>query len=158
MDVISTLIALVAVVISVVALVRTRKFNERVLAIQEEQGKVAKLQRQNLEREEAKQTVCKVGIYWYKGSNNSDRINIANIGAVEAYDVNLFFKPENGRESPEVDFEMKAIFPIKRFMVGEERNFLIAPTMATGHRWPVTISWKNSEGREYSIDTVIGIS
>jgi hypothetical protein len=156
MDVIATLIALLAVVISVVALVRTRKFNARVLAIQEEQGKVAKLQRQNLEREEAQLTECKVRVHWYKGINNSDRVKVANVGAVDAYEVNIVFSSENGRDTPEMESEMKALFPIAQLHVGDDRNFLIAPTMSTGHRWPLTITWKNVEGSGYSFDTVLG--
>lgn len=156
--VIANLIALSAVFVSVLAYFETRRTNRRVLALQEEQSKLTQLQRVKLEREEAELTKCEIGAYWYKGINNSDRIHIENTGKVEVCNVTFSFRPLSGRTSPEVESEMADIFPIKSLRVGQSHNFLIAPTMATGHRWPVTISWEDETGNSYTTNYMLGMS
>jgi hypothetical protein len=154
-NVITTIVAVVALIISVVSLIRTRMFNEQVLKIQQQNAEFTKLQRQKLEREEAERTACRVTAFWYIGTNNSEHINIVNSGGIDAFNINLRFHPREGRESPEIEQVMQETFPIPKLRPGEERNFLVAPSMGSARPWPITISWANSEEREYSIDLVL---
>ena len=150
------IVSLIAIVISLVALIRTRKFNARLLACEEENARLSKLQRQILEREEEEKNRCEVNSYWYTGENNSGRIAIVNSGAVPAYDIRLKFKPKKGCTSPGIEKIMKEIFPIKVLWPDDKEYFLISRSMSTGSTWPATMYWRNNAGEEFESDIVLG--
>ncbi len=153
MEMIMALITLAALPISLLALVRTRKFNAKLLAFEEEHAKYSRLQTQRLEREEKERTKCEVIAYWYTGENDSDRVAIGNSGAVLAYDIRFEFKPKKGCTSPDI---MEERFPIERLGPGEKEYFLIRCSISTGRTWPATIYWRNEADEEFEADIVLG--
>ena len=151
------LISVIAIIVSTVALVRTREFNSKLLLLEEENAKLSKLQRKILEREEEKRFLCHVSAYWYKGENNSDRVAINNDGAVPAVDISFEFKPPEGKTSPGMNKVMEETFPIETLRPEEDRYFLIAKSMSTGSVWPAIISWKNESGDLFEENIVLGV-
>lgn len=149
-------ISIIAIIISFVALIRTRSFNSKILMLEEENTKLSRLQRKILEREEEKRYLCEVSAYWYKGENNTDRIAIINNGAVTAYNINFEFKPKNGKSSPEVKNVMEEIFPINKLEPEDERYFIIGVSMSTGSEWPANISWENKNGKYIENNIILG--
>lgn len=152
---IAALVALLAVVVAFVALVRARRYNQQTLAIQQQNAEFIKLQRQNLEREEAERVRCQVAAYWYVGSNDSEHINVVNCGGIDAFNINFMFRPAEGHSSPAIPHVMDEIFPIARLRPEEDRNFPVAPAMGSARPWRITISWEDRDGGQYSLNMVL---
>ena len=156
MSLITEVIALIVLVVSFIALIRTRKFNARLLYLEEENAQLSKLQRQKLEREEEERTRCEVSAYWYTGENDSDWIAIVNSGAVSAYSIRLEFKPKEGRISPGIEKVMREKFPLEELRPTDEEYFSITRSVSAGSIWPATIYWKNEAGKAFEKDIVLG--
>lgn len=152
---VATLISILSLVIAIISLVVTYRHSRRSLALQEQQAQFTKLQRQNLEREEAARVTCQVAAYWYIGTNNSERICVANCGGVDAFNIQFSFRTKEGWHSPEIEEEMKTIFPLARLRPEENRNFLVAPAMGSARPWPIRITWEDVDKREYSLEQVL---
>lgn len=153
---ISILIALLAVVISLVSLRRTSNFNHTQIKLQEETARLSRLQRDILERQENEKTRSDVaGSLYIAGTGH--RIGILNIGNVEVRNVNVRVIAPAGKSSPLIEREVVEKLPVKRMHPGDEISLIAALSYDTGTTFDLHIEWETSDGKAHVRDQVLSI-
>ena len=147
-SIISILVALVAIVISLVSLSRTKKFNDRQLLFLAENEKLIQLQRAKMEEEAQEKIASDISLFVYKTSSG-ERLGIVNSGRVVAEDVTLIYVEQEKYESPFIQSEFDEKIPIKRMHPGEEHDVLMALYDQTPFSFEVLVKWKANGGSEY---------
>lgn len=151
-----TLIALFAVLISYYVLVRTRLMDDRLVKLEQEHTKLGKLLKQILRRDEEERKRCHVTSHWYRGKNNSDRIEIMNDGEDSAYKIRFNFKPHIRSAAPGTVNAVDDSFPIGELEPGDKRIFLISRPMKMESDWRPIMFWANGAGEKYEENVVQG--
>ena len=143
-DLANTAIALIAVIISVVALVRTRKVQLRQLDLQARLEETARAQLQlaasaAAARERAQVTVA------LEGFGPSNRFHLRNQGAGTAHDVQFHLHVDEGRISP-LGSDFARVVPVSQLPSGQDVSFLCALVHGTGTAFNCQWSWRNDDG------------
>lgn len=154
---IANLIALVAVVVAFVAYTRGRKTESKTLEHGEEGAKLAKLQREILEKEEAEKNRVVVSAFRYNTAKGGHRISVINNGRRPALNVNFVFLEDERIVTSLVMDDFHEKFPVKCLIPLEEQTFLIVPCQDTGVSWRYRLTWADEEGRSYECEGKISI-
>jgi len=140
------LISILAIVISTVSLVRTRKVTEKQLELEEQQASLAKKQLEQIEAQEEISQLANIDVE-LQGDGTSWELSITNYGEAEAQNVNISWVGEHPRF---LDQEINNKLPIKRFPSGKERCLKIARSMACLPSYEGVIHWVNPNGESVS--------
>lgn len=143
-EVLSLLVALLAVTISLVSLHRSNKTPARQLELQEAQTEFTRFQHDVLAREQAKKEKADIRITPVKDSNNY-RLMISNIGDATAHDIVFEAIFNDGEESFLIESEMDAMLPITHLLPDQKVSMIIAPHMGSASSCLAKITWLNED-------------
>jgi hypothetical protein len=145
-NVISTLVAVIAIIISLVSLRRTRLFNDRQLGFLAENDKLIRLQRSQLEQAEEEKTASDVSARVYNAANGK-RLLVEN--------VTLKYLEQAEYSTPFIPGELKEKLPFKRIHPGEEHNFILVLHDQTPMSFDMQLDWEANGGLKYTKTTTI---
>lgn len=144
-DSINALIAVGAVVISFVALVRTRKNSKKLIELEEIHAKLSKKQLEEYEAKEKESVKANLKVNLL-ASGSSGKFIVENMGPAKATEI-FFSLSDEGGHNPLVknDFNTKIPFPLLN--PGED-YFLLArfPLSVTQMIYDINLSWHNEDG------------
>ena len=144
-ETLTLLVAVVAAIISFVSLYRTTRLAKRQLELQQAQATLAKLQHEILARDEAAKRQADVRIRLVE-RDRSYRIVVSNRGPGIAKDVIFEEFVDDGLESPVIESEKDALFPIPQLLPGEEVSMLASVHLGTALQFSARAIWINEEG------------
>src|SRR5688572_7250200 len=125
---------LLAVVVSFVALVRTRRIDQEQQRLQRKQEQLMDLQIQLLKREAeqpTQQDTADVRVSLER-SGRDYRFVVTNWGLAPARNVDFKLKEQAGRSSPLVKGDYDVKLPIRELLPGDRVTFFAALTFGTG--------------------------
>jgi hypothetical protein len=143
-NIITILVAVLATVISLVSLQRTRVFNERQLKFLAENEKLIQLQRKLIEREELEKTASDISVFVYNAARGQ-RLCIVNSGKVIVENVSLEYIEQDGYENPFIESELSEKLPIKRMHPNEEHTVILALHDQTPMSFEIKMVWKTND-------------
>jgi hypothetical protein len=155
-QIITALIALLAIVVSLVSLHRTSKVQEQQLRLQKKQEELTDLQLEAL-RKQAKlatstnappavQEKADVRVDLEKMGRGEFKFFITNWGSVPARNVTFDLELEAGKRSPLVKGDYEKKIPIQELGPGNRIPLWAAITMGMGTSFPARWSWENPDG------------
>lgn len=151
MDIIPILIALLAVVISVVSLVRTRKTSQKQLELGKITADLAKKQLERIVKEEESIYKAKLSVK-IQGQSPIYSLVIRNIGNTKATNINVKFI-DNEDSILLLDKESK--LPLKELRPSHEKHLRSAKGTAPADPIQAVISWENIDGKQYEESVLI---
>jgi len=138
----SLLVSVLAVAISTVSLVRTRKLAKEQLELERVTAELSKLQIQSLEEDRVSKTKPKFNVTLSK-LGQSSFFYISNTGEGSAFDVN--FELVDCDDSPLIgDFPEK--FPHPEMKANSRVKLMAAMHMGSPLKYQVKLSWKDEAG------------
>lgn len=158
-QIITALIALLAIVVSLVSLRRTSKVQEQQLRLQKKQEELTDLQLETLRKQAqmaasttapAVQERADVRVDLEKVGRGDYKFFITNWGSAPARDVTFDLELGAGKSSPLVTGDYDVKIPIPELAPGNRVPLWAAITMGMGTTFPARWSWRNPDG---SIDT-----
>ena len=154
MEILTLLIAIIAVIISFISLYRTRKFNEQQIIFQEETHKLAQLQRSLLEEQQAEKYKSGLSLYIYNAVNG-ERLGVINSGNVEIKNVTVELVPKEGYCSPLVSSDCEEKLPVSIMVPGDEFNLLLAMCDDTGTTFTAKTQWQTEDGKTHNHEKLL---
>lgn len=166
-QIITALIALLAIVISVVSLHRTSKVQEQQLRLQKKQEELTDLQLEAL-RKQAQLVAstnaapvarerADVRVDLEKVGRGEFKFFITNWGSVPACDVTFDLELEAGKRSPLVKGDYDEKIPIQELGPGNRVPLWAAITMGMGTSFPARWSWRNPDGTTETRKSLLAI-
>lgn len=142
MEVISLLIALLAVAISLVSLVRSRETAKKQLELQQSTARLASRQLQDYEERDKAQVIACLDCTLEQRGKNDWRIVIANVGEAPAAEVRLSWL-----DKPEVlvQGELEEKFPLATLEPGKSISLIAAITYDVAPPIDVQLEWKHPD-------------
>jgi hypothetical protein len=144
-EIISTLVSLLAIVISSVSLVRTRKLAKEQLELEKVTAKLSQLQIENLAEERANKnkpnfniTLSKLGKSYY--------FYICNTGKGSAYNLN--FELVDCEDSPLILSELDDMFPHPEMKNNSRIKLIAAIHKGSPRKYQVKLIWNDSNNKE----------
>jgi len=148
MEVISSLISIVAVVISLVALVRGRQNSRKLIELEEVHAQLSRKQLEEIERTEAESSKAILSVS-LDAEGSSGKFVVENKGPAVAKNI-YFSLTADGDHSPLVsgDFEKKIPFPL--LYPGARYHFLASfPLSVTQMVYGVDLRWHTEDGIQH---------
>lgn len=140
-EIISTLVSVLAIIISSISLVRTRKLAKEQLELEKITANLSQLQIENLAEEKANKnkpnfnvTLSKLGKSYY--------FYISNTGQGSAYNVK--FELVNCEDSPLISSELEDMFPHPEMKNNSRIKLIAAIHMSSPRKYQVKLSWEDS--------------
>lgn len=154
---IANLVAILALIATIVfGVAQSRKPEVAPTSPGEESERLAKLQRERLEREEAEKNRVQLAVYWHN-AGNCKGVNVKNVGHRNAHNVNFVFLEDERIVTSLVMNDFHEKFPVKCLIPQEEQTFLIVPCQDTGVSWRYRLTWVDEEGKSYECEGKISI-
>jgi len=144
-NILTLVIAIIAVVISFVSLHRSRKFNEQQILFQQETDKLNRLQRSIIEKEVEETGRSDVSCYIYN-AEKGQRLGVINRGNVPVKNVKIDLIPPKGYERPFISGDYDEKIPIKIMHPRDEINLLLGLCDDTGTAFTAQIEWQTESG------------
>ncbi|MCP4987535.1 MAG: hypothetical protein GY928_16210 [Colwellia sp.] len=145
-EIISTLISLLAIVISSVSLVRTRKLAKEQLELEKVTAELSQLQIENLAEEKANKnkpnfnvTLSKLGKSYY--------FYISNTGQGSAFNLN--FELIDCEDSPLISSELDDKFPHPEMKNNSRIKLVAAIHMGSPRKYQVKLNWEDSDKKQF---------
>lgn len=148
MEVISSLISIVAVIISLVALIRGRKNSQKLIELEEVHAQLSRKQLEEFERVEA-ENLKAILLVSLDTEGSSGKFIIENKGPAVAKSI-YFSLTEDSDHNPLVggDFEKKTPYPLLN--PGERYHFLASfPLSVTQMIYGVDLRWHTENGVQH---------
>lgn len=145
-ELITILISFIAVVISTVSLVRTRKVQREQSELQKVTAKLSRKQIEIIEREQAQQNKAKIAVELIR-SGNDYRFVISNIGNAKASNIH-FDLDQDCEDNPLVQGDYDRKIPIPSLNPGSDIELLAAISMGSDGRYNVLVRWDNPDGTQ----------
>jgi hypothetical protein len=149
-ETLAILVALLGVVVSFVALVRTRRLDEQQKGLRKKQEELTDLQLQLLRREVAEQTQhttpsadVRVSL---EGPAGQARFVVTNWGYGPARNVDFKLRQREGRSSPLVHGDYEEKLPIPELLPGDRVTFIAALTFGSGTTFDAVLTWVDLDG------------
>jgi hypothetical protein len=143
-EVLSLLVAIVALAISTISLHRTRRLTERQLAFQEEQASLSRLQHKVLAKEQEEKQRADLHVQLVDDGNSRNFV-FSNRGPAAARNVNFGFFGHK----PVFPSQFSGLFPIATFRAGEEHSLSAVITLETPAILEGIFSWDDEAGRHH---------
>jgi hypothetical protein len=144
-NILTLVIAIIAVLISFVSLYRSRKFNEQQILFQQEADKLNRLQRSILEKQIEETGRSDVSCYIYNAAKGQ-RLGVLNSGNVPVKNVKIDLIPLEGYERPFISGDYDEKIPVKILHPGDEINLLLGLCKDTGTTFTAQIEWQTESG------------
>jgi len=141
-DQLSLFVSIVAVVISAVALVRSRKIAEKQLELEQHQADLARKQLEQIAQQERQAELAAVDVQ-LEGYGTTYELIIQNLGQAEARNVDIQWTSEPPRF---YDGEVDSKLPIRRLKPGGNLSMRIALHLSSPRSYEGRITWSNADG------------
>lgn len=155
-EIISSLIAVLAIIVSVVSLNRTHKLSKRLLELEEVHGQLSARQIQALNEEERKSRTADLSVNLERMKGGMGNFHISNAGPATA--TNIFFCLTDENEvNPMVKGDMDSKLPYKILNKGD--HFKLAASFGISVRqnvFHVELRWTNEDGTEAKKSFAVG--
>jgi hypothetical protein len=145
-EVLSFLLAVVAIVVSVVSLIRTRKIQEKQLEFQKIAADLSAKQLEIIRREES----ARINVRLEK-TGTSYKFVIANEGKAVARDIHFSIDGLSG-DNPLSPAEYAEKIPIPALHPGSSTTLIAVIHMRSARRYTVRVRWSNPDGSQVSDD------
>ena len=146
-EIASLLIAIVAVGIAVVSLVRARKVQAKQLEVEAVTATLAKKQLELLEKEEETQEQAYVTAELVKVGRTDYRFVIMNQGVAIAFDVTFEIDPKSP-DNPLVANECARKLPYPSLQSGQSFTLIAALSMDSAMSYNTQLKWRNPDGSQ----------
>jgi hypothetical protein len=147
-EIVTVVLSSLAILTSLIAIVRQSSFSARQIALEEEQARLAQLQREMLEAEASAAARAQIDLDIYAGSRDG-RFTISNVGGAPASDVNVRWL-DNRPQFPGQEEERK--LPVKVLRPGKSVELIVAFSMGSPSDFHVEASWKDPDGTQQTDD------
>lgn len=144
-ETLSILVSILAVVVSLVSLTRTRKIAKEQLELEKVTAKLSRLQIESLNEEKSNKEKPSFNVSLTK-LGKTDYCYVSNTGQGSAYNVN--FELIDCEDSPLCDLEDK--FPHPEMKPKSRVKLIAAMHMNSPLKYQVKLSWQNKEGEDFS--------
>ncbi|MAD45463.1 MAG: hypothetical protein CMI02_07715 [Oceanospirillaceae bacterium] len=145
-ETLTLLVSLLAVIISTISLVRTRKLAKEQLELERVTAELSRLQIQSLEEDRESKTKPKFNVTLSK-LGKSSFFYISNTGEGTAYEVN--FELVDCEDSP-LTSDLSEKFPHPEMKPNSRVKLIAAMHLGSPSKYQVKLSWKNSSGENQS--------
>lgn len=145
-ETLTLLVSLLAVIISTISLVRTRKLAKEQLELERVTAELSRLQIQSLEEDRESKTKPKFNVTLSK-LGKSSFFYISNTGQGTAYEVN--FELVDCEDSP-LTSDLSEKFPHPEMKPNSRVKLIAAMHLGSPSKYQVKLSWKNSSGENQS--------
>ncbi len=142
------LVSILSVIVAVVALIRTRKINERLIDLQQPQSALAEYELKTRGLEEQAQIRGNISVSLYESAHRRYRFRIQNTGCVPVSGVSVEIKPKQGEGKPYIPSEFDEIFPVPQLHPGDEVTLIAPLSSDTGTHFQCSLVWLDAEGKE----------
>jgi len=145
-EIITIFVSLVAVVLSIISLVRTRKVQKEQIELQKITAELSRKQIQIIEREQAEQNKAKISVELVRFGNDY-RFLISNVGYAKASNIH-FDLDQDCQDNPLVQGDYETKIPIPSLNPGSSIELLAAISMGSAGRYHVLVRWDNPDGTQ----------
>lgn len=144
------LISLLAIVISALSLIRTRRTASQQLELEKITAELSAKQLKFLKAEESEHSKAKIEVE-LEGYGSDYNLIVTNVGGAVARDVSFVIEGE----SPVLDGEYKEKFPIRELRPGKSVSLCAALSMGSPSQYNVLVHWKNPDDSEEQDEILI---
>ncbi len=146
---IAALSSVIALVISVVTLIRSRRLDEDQRDLRRITEELSKKQLERLKAEDDAAHRTRV-VAKFSQSSDGWKFYLRNTGSSPAIDVG--FEMVDCARSPLIPGQVKEVFPFRMLQPGAEISLLAAVTLGSPPVFHTRVSWTNSDGSKNSAD------
>lgn len=151
-ELLSTLVSAIAAVISIVAMIRTRKINAAMLRLEEIHAELSKKQIEQIEKDKQEQSRAKLKVELVKHSSTSYKFHITNMGSSSAKNIN-FSLTQDCDSNPLVMNEYTQKIPYPMLNAGDYFTLIAAINFdMSSSIFPVRLFWKNEDGTQGNLE------
>lgn len=144
-EVISTLVSVLAIIVSTISLIRTRKLAKEQIELEKVTAKLSELQIEGIEQEKAERNKPKFNVSLTK-LGKSHYFYITNTGQGTAYDVN--FELIDCDDSPLTN-DVNHKFPHPEMKPKSRVKLIAALHLQSPLKYQAKVSWKDSENTSH---------
>ncbi len=155
-EILTVLVAVIAVITAAASLVRTRKVEEKQLEFQAITAALAKKQLAALEKEEGAKNKADVTVELVKVGRSDFRFVVSNQGHAPATNVN-FTIAEESPDNPLVPNECERKLPYPKLEPGQSFTLIAALHMGSAMNYANHISWQNIDGSSGARDVHVSV-
>lgn len=143
-QIITALISLLAVIISTISLIRTRRVEKEQLELQKITAELSRKQIKILDREEKDHNKAQINVQLI-GSGNEYKFVISNQGNAKA--KNIYFELDsNCKDNPLVKGDYEEKIPIPSLNPGNSVDLIAAICMGSEMKYNIIVKWDNPDG------------
>ena len=150
----SILVSILAVIVSVVALIRTRSISAKQLELEKITAELSKKQLEQINNAEIAQTMARIDLELQSEGQNY-RLYVVNVGLAEAVNVNLKIDNEYNPLLPD---EYKEKFPIHILRPGKNVSLFLVDEMGAPSKYEIDLTWQNPDGSQKEDKQVIHLN
>ena len=155
-EIITLVIAIIAVVISFIAWIGQRKLQSESNDLQRATAELAKRQLDILLREEKGKNTARLSLDLYRDGKNY-RFRVTNVGEVEAHDVELKLLVQKPEDNPIIDSEYSEKFPASKLMPGSSISLIAALHLGSPRAYNALLKWTNPDGITLEEETYVAL-
>ena len=141
-EILSILVSILAVVVALVSLARTRKLNEKQVELQKITAELSKKQLELIQESEIALSVAQVDVE-LEGYGSDYQFIISNVGGAEAKNVDFVL---NGDDSTLIKSEFKRKIPIHALRPGKSVELSASIFKGSPRSFNINVSWENPNG------------
>ena len=149
-------ISIVALVVAAVSLMRTRAFNQQQLDLQRVVSDLARKQLEILNREEVESGRTHLDIQIVP-CGNAHEFLVSNVGAYPARDIEFEVEPQGGGDSPLIQSDYNAKFPVPVLQPSGSVGAMAAFSMGSARGFKVTLRWKDASDSPVEVETFLAL-
>lgn len=137
-------ISLLAISVSVVSMIRTRKISEKQIALEKVAAKLSKKQLELINKEEVAKTKALVDMELHS-EIDKHRLYFVNNGYANASEVDFELK---GEHFPFIDDEYQRKFPLKTLRPGKDASLYLIDEFGRPDHYEIEYWWEDPDGTE----------
>lgn len=155
-EVLTLLLACLAVVMSLVAWTGQRKLQREANDIQRATAELAKKQLEILLREEKGKNTARLSLDLIR-DGKSHRLVLKNVSEVEATDVEIEPLLQRAEDNPIVASDYAEKFPLRKLAPGSQIRLLAAIYLSSPSAFNFRVNWKNPDGAAMSEECFVSL-
>ena len=155
-EILTLIVALLAVAVSVISLVRSRAVEQEQLELQRTTSALARKQLEMLLAEESSEDSARISIQLER-RGNGHRFVVRNFGDVPARNVSFTLAPHGKGDSPLVESDYRAKFPAPILQPGTSIGVLAAVSFGSATAFDVVLRWEDPSGRVHEEPTFVAL-